>query len=118
MSCRSYNRRYCFLAPQRELVPGENMTENNSDPSIKKHHGHLARVIEQNIHTIVHSRQSAASQRNAEERVADTITDFSGRMYFVYFHIVWFAVWILINLGNFGIRPFDPYPFGLLTMIV
>lgn len=94
------------------------MTENSSDPSIKKPHGHLARVIEQNIHTIVHSRQSAASQRNAEERVADTITDFSGRMYFVYFHVVWFAVWILINLGYFGITPFDPYPFGLLTMIV
>ena len=39
-------------------------------------------------------------------------------MYFVYFHIVWFGVWILINLGFFGIEPFDPFPFGLLTMIV
>jgi uncharacterized membrane protein len=53
-----------------------------------------------------------------EERLADAITDFSGRMYFVYFHIVWFAVWILINLGYLGIKPFDPYPFGLLTMVV
>jgi len=88
------------------------------DPSLKKHRGHLARVIEQNIHTIVHSRQTAASQRNGEERIADTITDFSGRMYFVYFHIVWFTIWIAINLGYFGIKPFDPYPFGLLTMIV
>jgi uncharacterized membrane protein len=93
------------------------MTENSSS-SLKKHHGRLAGVIEKNIHTIVHSRQLAASQRNGEERLADAITDFSGRMYFVYFHIVWFAVWILINLGYFGIKPFDPYPFGLLTMIV
>jgi uncharacterized membrane protein len=88
------------------------------DSSIKKHHGHLARVIEKNIHTIVHSRQLAANQRNGEERIADAITDFSGRMFFVYFHILWFTIWILINLGYFGIKPFDPYPFGLLTMIV
>ncbi|HSJ87205.1 MAG TPA: DUF1003 domain-containing protein [Anaerolineales bacterium] len=93
------------------------MTENSSS-SLKKHHGRLAGIIEKNIHTIVHSRQFAANQRNGEERLADAITDFSGRMYFVYFHIVWFAVWILINLGYFGIKPFDPYPFGLLTMIV
>jgi uncharacterized membrane protein len=27
-------------------------------------------------------------------------------------------VWIAWNLGAFGAKPFDPYPFGLLTMIV
>lgn len=78
----------------------------------------LAKIIEQNINTIINSRRTAAEQRTTEERLADAITDFSGRMYFVYFHIVWFAVWILINLGVLGIQPFDPYPFGLLTMIV
>src|SRR5215216_6813754 len=94
------------------------MTHERSESSPKKHHAHLAGIIERNIHTIIHSRQLAASQRNGEERLADSITDFSGRMYFVYFHILWFVIWILINLGYFGIQPFDPYPFGLLTMIV
>jgi uncharacterized membrane protein len=94
------------------------MTEDSSASSLKKHHGRLARIIEKNIHTIVNSRQQVASQRNGEERLADAITGFSGRMYFVYFHILWFAIWILINLGYFGIKPFDPYPFGLLTMVV
>jgi len=94
------------------------MSQNQSDSSPKKHHGRLAGVIERNIHTIIHSRQLAAGQRTGEERIADRITDFSGRMYFVYFHVIWFAIWILINLGYFGITPFDPYPFGLLTMIV
>jgi uncharacterized membrane protein len=37
---------------------------------------------------------------------------------FVYLHVVWFAVWIAWNLGALGAKPFDPYPFGLLTMIV
>lgn len=34
------------------------------------------------------------------------------------FHVVWFAGWILANTGALGIRPFDPFPFGLLTLIV
>lgn len=90
----------------------------HKESASQKRETQLASIIEQNIHTIIHTRQTAASQRTTEERLADAITDFSGRMYFVYFHIVWFAVWILINLGYLGIKPFDPYPFGLLTMVV
>lgn len=78
----------------------------------------LAKIIEQNIQTIAKIRRTTDSQRTREGRLADLITDFSGRMYFIYFHVVWFAVWILINLGYFGFKPFDPYPFGLLTMVV
>lgn len=87
-------------------------------PKSKKKGERLAKIIEQNIHTIIHSRHVAANQRTTEERLADAITDFSGRMYFVYFHIVWFGIWILINLDLTPIKPFDPFPFGLLTMVV
>jgi uncharacterized membrane protein len=80
--------------------------------------GRLAGVIEQNIHTIAEIRKNTANKRTTEERIADAITDFSGRMYFVYFHLAWFIIWIVINLGLFGLEPFDPFPFGLLTMIV
>lgn len=91
---------------------------SHKESASQKRETQLAGIIEQNIHTIIHTRQTTASQRTTEERLADAITDFSGRMYFVYFHVVWFAVWILINLGYLGIKPFDPYPFGLLTMVV
>jgi uncharacterized membrane protein len=84
----------------------------------KKTDVQLAKIIEQNIHTIANVRNATASRRTMEERLADAITDFSGHMYFVYFHVIWFGAWILVNLGYFGIKPFDPYPFGLLTMIV
>jgi uncharacterized membrane protein len=47
---------------------------------------------------------------DAQNRVADRITAFSGSMLFVYVHVIWFACWI-----GFGV---EKYPFGLLTMIV
>lgn len=43
-------------------------------------------------------------------RLADRITQFAGSMPFVGLHIVWFTLWI-------GLRV-EPFPFGLLTMIV
>lgn len=53
------------------------------------------------------------------ERIADTAADFSGRFSFLLVHAAWFAVWILLNVNLFrGIEAFDPFPFGLLTMIV
>ena len=61
----------------------------------------------------------------AEERVtwvqaiADAAADFSGRFSFLLVHAAWFAVWIGLNIGVVpGMEPFDPFPFGLLTMIV
>jgi uncharacterized membrane protein len=78
----------------------------------------LSKVIERNIRTIIHLRTKAARERSLQSRIADAITSFSGRMIFAYVHIVWFGIWILINTGRFGIRPFDPFPYGLLTMVV
>jgi uncharacterized membrane protein len=78
----------------------------------------LSKVIERNIRTIIHLRTKAARERGLQARIADAITSFSGRMIFAYVHIVWFGLWILLNTGRFGLRPFDPFPYGLLTMVV
>jgi uncharacterized membrane protein len=52
------------------------------------------------------------------QKIADWIAWFSGSMPFLMVNAVWFIVWILINTMNLGLPRFDPYPFGLLTMIV
>ena len=42
-----------------------------------------------------------------------------GSMSFLIANAVWFAVWIAANVGLVpGLSVFDPFPFGLLTMIV
>ncbi|MFD8005326.1 DUF1003 domain-containing protein [Streptomyces mirabilis] len=73
----------------------------------------------QPIVRLPHERVQFARMRSSQDRVADAITSFAGTMGFVYLYAVWFAVWIALNeglLGKAGI--FDPYPFGLLTMVV
>jgi uncharacterized membrane protein len=59
-----------------------------------------------------------AAQRSSIERVADALTRAAASTPFLVCHAVWFAAWILVNTGAFGVRPFDPFPFGLLTLIV
>ncbi|MEU6064151.1 MULTISPECIES: DUF1003 domain-containing protein [Streptomyces] len=57
--------------------------------------------------------------RGTEDKIADAITAFAGTMLFVYLHALWFTVWIVFNEGAFGQEAvWDPFPFGLLTMIV
>lgn len=66
-----------------------------------------------------HEQELFAHGRGVQDHLADTITAFAGSMVFVYVHMVWFAGWIMINEGIFGQSAvFDPFPFGLLTMIV
>jgi CRP/FNR family transcriptional regulator, cyclic AMP receptor protein len=54
----------------------------------------------------------------ALQRVADWIAWFSGSMPFLMLNGAWFISWIILNTVPLGFQPFDPYPFGLLTMIV
>jgi uncharacterized membrane protein len=78
----------------------------------------LSDVIEHNIQNQARLRLEAASARTFQEQMADAITAFSGSMSFVYLHVLWFGLWVLLNTGRFGMHPFDPFPYSLLTMIV
>ena len=59
-----------------------------------------------------------ASQRSWIEAVADALNMIASSAPFLALHAIWFVVWIGWNTGQFGLRPFDPFPFGLLTMVV
>jgi uncharacterized membrane protein len=59
-----------------------------------------------------------ADERSPVERLADRLTRIASSTGFLIAHLVWFACWIPWNLGLFGREPFDPFPFGLLTMVV
>lgn len=52
------------------------------------------------------------------ERIADWLAWFSGSMPFLISHTFWFVIWISLNTFILRDKSFDPFPFGLLTMIV
>jgi len=64
-------------------------------------------------------KATADSKRTFAEKFADWITSVSGSVPFLVVNILWFTAWISINEDLVpGIAPFDPYPFGFLTMCV
>lgn len=59
------------------------------------------------------------ANRTLSERIADYITARLGTMSFLLINAFWFLSWITVNLGLIPlVPPFDPFPFGLLTMAV
>ncbi len=78
-------------------------------------------IVKKNTTAIAEMQRKVTAARSFGGRVADAITDFTGSLAFVYIHVVWFGLWILLNIGLVHIpylSQFDPFPFGLLTMIV
>jgi uncharacterized membrane protein len=101
---------YTTAADRRKLLK-QRQLERTKNPA-------LAQVVERNIDAIEEYRREAEEARTVRDRIADVVTRFAGSIPFIYFHVLWFGVWILANLEIGGFPAFDPFPFGLLTTIV
>lgn len=81
--------------------------------------GENSRQSLSHIDSIVKQEEEALERRSPSERFADVVGLFAGSLPFVVFYFVLLLVWLLVNSGRIpGLRPFDPYPFSLLGMIV
>jgi len=82
--------------------------------------GHMTRKADELLQTRVSRNVNIEVEENLStlQRIADWIAWFSGSMPFLLINAVWFIGWIIVNTFRLGIPAFDPYPFGLLTMIV
>ena len=58
-----------------------------------------------------------AAELTPVERISNRLPIIAGSTPFLVFHVGWFAAWIGWN-ELAGHRAFDPFPFGLLTMVV
>ena len=64
-------------------------------------------------------KAKADAKRTRTEKFADWMTSYFGSINFLIINVAWFIIWIGYNtIAITGIVPFDPFPFGLLTMIV
>ena len=69
-----------------------------------------------NIEAIAALEREALHDRSRLDRFTDRVTAAAGSPLFIVGHAVWFSGWIAVNVLRE--RPFDPYPFGLLMLIV
>jgi uncharacterized membrane protein len=81
---------------------------------------HMTRKADELLRTRVARNANVEAEENLSlfQRGADAISEFSGSMAFLLINGFWFGGWIAINTLPLGIPAFDPFPFGLLTMIV
>jgi uncharacterized membrane protein len=76
--------------------------------------GELNSALRRNIEALRERRKTEKRDASNEEKLADTITSFTGSMRFVYLHLVIYGGWIGWNLLP-GIPRFDP-TFVILAM--
>lgn len=75
--------------------------------------------LPRNIEKIADLEIEQLGRRTLSERIGDRLVALAGTGMFAVLHLVWFAVWIVINSGVVhGVPVFDPYPFNFLTMAV
>jgi uncharacterized membrane protein len=74
-------------------------------------------LTQRNVEVISNLEAAAKEERTRSDLVAETIANFCGSMIFVWVHVVWFGIWILINVMP-GIKHVDPFPFTFLTLVV
>ncbi|MEO8193013.1 MAG: DUF1003 domain-containing protein [Gemmatimonadales bacterium] len=59
-----------------------------------------------------------SGEQTRMQAIADWLTALGSSTGFFVFHVLAFATWLLWNSPFFSLPKFDPFPYGLLTMIV
>ncbi len=78
-----------------------------------------AEAAQQNIRTMAERERRQEEKRSLGERVSGRLVAVFGSMPFVLLHVVFFAGWLAVNLGWVpAVPPFDPFPFGILALLV
>jgi uncharacterized membrane protein len=74
---------------------------------------------QQNIQAIAKLEEEALDRRTAAEHASDAIVKSIGSTPFLLLHVVLVAIWSTINLNLIpAVRPFDPFPFGILALLL
>ncbi len=83
------------------------MSQTSADPA------------QQNVRTVSRLERDALEMRSLAELSSDVLTRAIGSVSSITVHALWFIAWILINTGlTPWPAPFDPFPFGVLTLMV
>lgn len=100
-----------FNNPFTEKQSGLN--GKTADQSSLEQGSRIRRKLIQSIQSYINER------RTMKEKLADDAVAWFGSFWFITINVISFILWIVLNIDLIpGIKPFDPYPFILLTMAV
>ena len=98
------------LYPKRHTDP--NMSNALPDHAKKNPTQH-------NIEAIAKLEQDALERRTTAERISEAIAKFIGSVAFLLLQLLLVLTWSAINLNVIpGVKPFDPFPFGILALVI
>src|SRR5262249_39564626 len=88
--------------------------------------GHLSAVEAEVVHNLREEEELLSQNLNVEferqltvgERIADKVAEFGGSWRFIFLFGAILLAWIACNSAVFLWRPFDPYPFILLNLVL
>ena len=82
-------------------------------------HQVAANPTQYNIDAIAKLEHDAVNRRTLTERASDVIMKVVGNMGFLLAQLILISAWSLANLHVIpGIKAFDPFPFGVLALVV
>ena len=88
-------------------------------PNLRQSTESISRTMEENVRIIKALEESALHGRSRAERVSEWITSTAGRGPVLLAHLVWFVCWAAVNVDAVpAVRPFDLFPFPMLTTLV
>jgi len=91
---------------------------------LKKEKGELSKIDKQVVKSII-EQESLVKELSVDEvgltrgqRIADKVAEFGGSWGFIISFFIVLFIWIIINTTLMMTRPYDPYPFILLNLIL
>jgi uncharacterized membrane protein len=121
-SCADRPARGFVVDEEKALRIGMDDQQSSEERRSRKGGGKTAAgpsiVADENIRAVARIQDKAARHRTFAQRLSDKVSAIAARESAIVVHFLWFSLWISANVGVFPIRPFDPFPFSLLTTIV
>jgi uncharacterized membrane protein len=74
-------------------------------------------VTRRNVELMQRLDQAAVQKGSKADQAACFVATQCGRIEFVWAHVLWFGLWVIVNTVP-GLPHFDPYPFTFLTLVV
>lgn len=90
-------------------------TAKNAEPRLES----ISGAAPGDVEAVASLEAQSLGERTHAERMSEWLVQRVGSIRFVVAQVVWIGAWIALNLGAVpSVAPFDPFPFGVLALLL